>query len=80
MFDRGIGKEAVIEVVTNGETIAEYPDDKPYPCKLILGFIGDTPLHVVLAEDNDTLTGIVVTTYEPESPLWNDDYRNRRQK
>jgi len=30
MFEWKIGREEVIEVLQNGETIREYPDDKPF--------------------------------------------------
>ena len=36
MFERGIGKEAVIEVIRTGEVIVSYPDDYPYPSFLML--------------------------------------------
>jgi hypothetical protein len=31
MFQRGIGRHAVLEVIAAGEAIAEYPDDTPNP-------------------------------------------------
>ena len=37
MFERGIGKEAVIGVIRTGEVIVSYPDDYPYPSFLMLG-------------------------------------------
>ena len=38
MFQRGIDPAAVIRVVMSGETLADYPDDRPFPSALILGF------------------------------------------
>jgi hypothetical protein len=78
MFHREIAKEEVIKVVKNGEVIIDYPDDQPYPSRLMLGFIDKKPIHVVFAFDQDTKTGIVVTAYIPDSQLWTDDFKSRR--
>ena len=39
MFKRKIQVEEVVEVLMTGEIIKDYPDDKPYPSLLMLGFI-----------------------------------------
>lgn len=31
MFERTLGRDAILDVVWGGEVIAEYPDDRPYP-------------------------------------------------
>ena len=51
MFQRGLGKNDIIEVLKAGECIAEYPEDRPYPGYLILGFAGSWPVHIVVARD-----------------------------
>ncbi len=38
MMERGISRKAVKEVLLNGEIIENYPDDKPYPSALFLGW------------------------------------------
>ncbi len=38
MFERAVGRDDVLAVIAQGETIAEYADDKPYPSRLLLGF------------------------------------------
>ncbi|WP_448600928.1 DUF4258 domain-containing protein [Thermoflexus hugenholtzii] len=45
--------EEVESVLKAGETIATCPDDEPYPSRLIFGWVGDRPLHVVVADDPD---------------------------
>lgn len=40
MFQYGIGAEDVKDVLEQGETIKEYPDDTPYPSRLVLGCRG----------------------------------------
>lgn len=79
MFARGISVQDVQEVGTGGDTIAEYPEDAPYPSRLLLGFVRGRPIHVVLAFDQDTETGHVVTCYVPAAAIWEPDFRTRRK-
>jgi Domain of unknown function (DUF4258) len=78
MFQRGMGRDAVLAVVAHGETIAAYADDKPYPSRLPLGFEDERPLHVVIALDECSGTCIVVTSYEPALDQWGADFRTRK--
>ncbi|MHC4854969.1 MAG: DUF4258 domain-containing protein [Planctomycetota bacterium] len=78
MFTRAISKDDVLAVVRDGEVIIDYPDDKPYPSSLMLGFVKNDPLHVVFAMDEGSKTGIIVTAYVPDSELWTADFKSRR--
>jgi hypothetical protein len=49
MFERGIAKEDVRQALSTGKTIEAYPEDQPYPSRLVLGWIGTRPIHVVVA-------------------------------
>ena len=49
MFPRGMRPDAVNAVISGGETVADYPDDSPYPSRLLLGFVESRPFHVVVA-------------------------------
>ena len=54
---RDISEAEVRAVLTTGEAIEEYPDDTPFPSRLVLGWVGSRPLHVVAAdnpEEEDT--------------------------
>ena len=51
MFERDIDPDFIVSIVANGEIIANYPEDRPFPSVLILGFIANQPLHVVAARD-----------------------------
>ncbi len=77
MFARAISREEVLGVLANGEAIAEYPDDRPHPSKLILGRSGDRPLHVVAALDGERATCYIVTVYEPDPSQWDAEFRRR---
>jgi hypothetical protein len=78
IFERGIKKEEILEVITNGEKVADYPDDRPFPSSLFLGFVRQKPLHVVVAFDAASETCYVITAYEPDLLIWNDDFKTRR--
>ena len=76
---RDISEAEVRAVLTTGEAIEEYPDDTPFPSRLVLGWVGSRPLHVVAAdnpeEEEDT---IVITVYESEPDQWEVGFRRRR--
>lgn len=78
MFERHIVVEEVRRVLETGETIESYPDDAPYPSRLVLGWVSDRPLHVVVADPPGEDTVIVITVYEPDPALWEDNFRRRR--
>jgi len=77
MFQRHVDEKDVRSVLEKGEIIERYPDDTPYPSRLILGWVENRPLHVVAAEniaDNET---IVITVYEPDQDKWSLSYKRR---
>ena len=78
MFERAIGQPAVLDVLAQGMVIARYPNDRPYPSELLLGFFDGRPLHVVVAREPDRGCCVVVTAYEPDSSIWSDDFKSRR--
>jgi len=78
MFERGITSKDVHNALETGETIESYPDDQPYPSRLVLGWRGERPLHMVVADNVDADTLIVVTVYEPDPALWKEGFRRRR--
>jgi hypothetical protein len=79
MFERGIGKGDVQTVVAVGATIEDYPHDTPLPSRLVRGFVGGRPIHVVLAIDSAAVC-IVVTVYEPRPDQWETEFTRRRAK
>jgi hypothetical protein len=78
MFERRISADDVRRVIETGEMIREYPDDTPYPSRLMLGWIGERPLHVVVADAPDEGETIVITTYEPNPALWEADLKRKK--
>ena len=79
MFERRIGADDVRRVVETGETIATYPDDTPYPSRLVLGRLGTRPLHVVVADNAADQELVIITVYGPDPALWDETFRGRRK-
>ncbi|MEW6247147.1 MAG: DUF4258 domain-containing protein [Nitrospirota bacterium] len=77
MFQRHISEIDVKDALENGETIETYQNDKPYPSKLVLGWCGKRPLHVVVAENSENQE--TITVYEPDPQEWEDGLRRRRR-
>lgn len=78
MFERAIPPDAVAGIIAAGEQIADYPDDKPYPSTLLLGYVADRPVHLVVAHDVPAGDCIVITVYRPDPALWSEDFKSRR--
>ena len=78
MFEREISADDVLSVLRDGEIIESYPSDTPYPSRLMLGFRGQRPLHVVIADNLAEDTQIVITVYEPDPALWKNDFTTRK--
>ena len=72
--------DEVLQALTSGEIIEEYPEDTPYPSCLILGRTGiGRPIHVVCAPVKDMRRLIIITTYQPDPARWDPEFRRRRQ-
>jgi hypothetical protein len=79
MFQRGLVAEDIQQVLATGNTIERYPEDRPYPSRLVLGWRGSRPIHVVAAEDAIQQETIVITVYEPDPSRWEPGFERRRQ-
>jgi hypothetical protein len=78
MFKRQVSINDVRHVLVTGEVIEDYPDDEPYPSRLVSGWVGNRPLHVVAAYNSEAGETIVITVYEPDPNLWEPDFRRRK--
>ena len=67
----------VKEVIKNGQIIANYPTDKPFPSVLLFTCIEERPMHVVLAKNNEG-NCFVITAYEPDKNLWNEGFLTKK--
>ncbi len=77
MFERAISMAEVTHVLNHGQCIIDYPDDTPYPSRLILGWSGNRPIHVVAAESAENET-IIVTVYQPDPALWEPGFERKK--
>ena len=75
MAERGFSPETIKSVIENGIVIKDYTDDTPYPSKLILGFDGERPIHVVSAYNPEIDTEYVITA---NIRKWSDNFTKRR--
>ena len=78
MFERNVSIKKVRETLETGETIEDYSSEMPEPSRLILGFHGKRPFHVVASENPGTNVTTIITVYIPDPNKWTKDSRNRR--
>jgi hypothetical protein len=78
MFERKIAVSSVSHAVRSGETIEDYSAEMPQPGRLILGFQGKRPLHVVVSEDPKAGEITVITVYIPDQNRWDRQFKSRR--
>ena len=72
--------DEVLEALTGGEIIEEYPDDQPYPSCLILGRTRAARLlHIVCAPVLTEQRLIVITIYQPDPARWEADFKRRKR-
>ena len=75
MFERYITVTDVESILSDGEIIKEYLDDKPYPSYLLLGIIKNKPVHIVVAKNKNIC--ILITAYFPDSSIWDSTFRKK---
>ncbi len=80
MFERDISREAVKWIIRTGEVIESYPEDKPFPSALLLGFWKEMPLHAVVAYDARNECLFVITAYVPDEKHFESGWKMRRVK
>lgn len=69
--------EQVEVVIDKGKVIKMYPEDKPFPSYLMLGYSAGRPLHVVISDDNKG-NCFIITAYEPDKKIWNEKFENKK--
>ena len=75
MFQRAVSIGNARMVIESGEPIADYPEDRPFPNRLLLGFAAGQPLHGVVAVDQADDVCLVVTVYRPSPGEWDTGYK-----
>ena len=78
MFERHISIKMVLSALETGETIEDYSSEMTEPSRLILGFQGKRPFHVVTSENSDTDQITIITVYVPDPDKWHKNFKSRR--
>jgi Domain of unknown function (DUF4258) len=78
MFERGITGKMVRKVLEAGEMIEDFQDELLAPSRLLLGFQGKRPIHVVVSQKNEGNEMTIVTVYIPSADKWKNHFRSRR--
>ena len=78
MFERNVSVKSVKKAVLSGATIEDYTGDMPEPGRLILGYQGRRPFHVVVSGNEETNETTIITVYLPTLDHWKKDFRTRR--
>ena len=78
MFEREVSMKKVLGAIKTGETIEDYSTEMPEPSRLILGYQGKRPFHVVTSENPGANEMTVITVYTPEADKWTKGFKSRR--
>ena len=79
MFRRKITVEDVQAVLASGRSIETYPNDQPYPSRLVLGWRGSRPIHLVVADNEMEQETVIITVYEPDPSRWEENFERRKK-
>lgn len=78
MVEEGINLNEVLEAISTGGIIENYPDHRRGACCLLNGVTNnDRHLHIVCTTARPVL--IIITVYEPKPPKWITPTQRRRQ-
>ncbi len=78
MFEREISPIKVRKALEAADVIEDYSAEMPEQSRLIMGFQGKRPFHVVTSENPEVDKITVVTVYIPDANKWKKDYRSRK--
>ncbi len=78
MFEREIAPVKVRRALEAEDVIEDYSNEMPEPSRLMMGFQGKRPFHVVTSENPETDEITVVTVYLPDPNKWKKDFRSRK--
>jgi len=79
MFERNVSTQNVARALESGETIEDYSAEMPEPSRLILGFQGKHPFHMVTSENPEANETTIITVYIPDSAKWDRAFKSRRR-
>jgi len=78
MRDEAITLDEVLEAMTTGQILEDYPDHRRGACCLLGGQTrGGRPVHLVCTSTQPVL--VLITVYEPQPPKWLTPTQRRPQ-
>ena len=78
MFEREISASRVRKALEADDMIEDYSIEMSEPSRLIMGFQGKRPFHVVASENPEANEITVITVYLPDADKWKKDFRSRK--
>lgn len=79
-LERGTRIDEIQGAIEAPTLVEEYPDDTPYPSRLVLIWVSARPLHLVVAGPTEQGHTILVTLYEPDLERWEPGFTRRKPK
>ena len=77
LYERHLSIDDIVSGINTGEIIKQYPEDKPLPSCLILGFsVKSEYIHIVVSCDTDFI--YLITAYFPNPEMWENDLKTRK--
>jgi hypothetical protein len=80
MFEREISIKKILKALDAEDVIEDYSAEMPEPSRLILGFQGKQPFHVVTSENPSANEITIITVYIPDPHKWKKDFRSRKSE
>jgi hypothetical protein len=80
MIERDISIDEIEFGIVNGEEIRNYPEDKPFESQLLLVNYNNKIFHLLVSKDEKNQICYVITVYLPDTDVWKDDYKTRKNK
>ena len=79
-LERDISEMDIADALTYGRLVEDYPNDMPYPSRLLYHCCKDRHLHIVAAYDKVNGLEIIVTVYEPSTEEWEIGFMQRKKQ
>jgi hypothetical protein len=71
-MDEDLTAQDVITAILNGEILEQYPDTGRGESCLVLGFVGEQPVHVICGWRAEAV--VIITVYIPTLPFFTDPW------
>lgn len=80
MRTEGFRKKDIEDSLKKCIIIEDYAmEGRPLPACLVLTFYDSTPVHAVIAVDEDFDRIFLITVYKPSAKRWEDDWKRRKK-